>query len=553
MKPRILFLITLLCAAIAQVQIVHAAEISVTNTNDSGAGSLRQALASAHDGDTIVLGVTGTITLTTGQLEVNKILTITGFFGDPSLLAISGNHASRVFRIFPMPPDRTVTISGVTITNGTSSDNDGGGIYNDQATLILSNCILSGNSTPFGHGGGIYNNHATLTIDSCTVSGNSGNPGLNGGGIYNDHSTLTIINSTLSGNSTTFGRGGGIFNDHSMLTVSNSILSGNSAALSGGGIENHGEDSGSATLTIINSTLSGNSASQGGGIRNTGQHSGSATLTITNSTLSGNSAPFGGGIANTGFDAGTATLTLGATILNTGASGKNIENDQGTVTSLGYNLSSDAAGGDTTTGPGGRLNQPGDIRNTIPMLDPAGLQNNGGPTQTIALMPGSPAIDKGKNFSGSTLDQRGTGFVRTSDDPAIMDADDGTDIGAFEVQWIPGPAYAAQVQQPIDADGTSVFNVKRGVVPVKFTLTLDGVATCALPPATIAVTRTAGGTTGPVDESVYTGPADNGSFFRIDGCQYIYNLSASALAKGTYQVDIMINTQVVGSAVFQLK
>ena len=109
------------------------------------------------------------------------------------------------------------------------------------------------------------------------------------------------------------------------------------------------------------------------------------------------------------------------------------------------------------------------------------------------------------------------------------------------------------MQQPIDADGTSVFNVKRGVVPVKFTLTLDGAATCDLPPATIAVTRTEGDTTGPVDEPVYTGSADTGSDFRIDSCQYIYNLSPKALGVGTYQVDIMINGQVVGSATFQLK
>ena len=80
------------------------------------------------------------------------------------------------------------------------------------------------------------------------------------------------------------------------------------------------------------------------------------------------------------------------------------------------------------------------------------------------------------------------------------------------------PAYAAQIQQPIDPDGTSVFNVKRGVIPVKFTLTLNGMATCNLPSATIAVTRTAGGTIGPVGESVYSGPADNGSNFRIDSC-----------------------------------
>jgi len=88
---------------------------------------------------------------------------------------------------------------------------------------------------------------------------------------------------------------------------------------------------------------------------------------------------------------------------------------------------------------------------------------------------------------------------------------------------------------------------------VKFTLTLNGVATCALPPATIAVTRTAGGTIGPVDEAIYTGPADNGSNFRIDSCQYVYNLSASALGVGTYRVDIMIDGQVIGSVSFALR
>ena len=88
---------------------------------------------------------------------------------------------------------------------------------------------------------------------------------------------------------------------------------------------------------------------------------------------------------------------------------------------------------------------------------------------------------------------------------------------------------------------------------MKFTVTLNGVATCNLPSATIAVTRTAGGTIGPVGESVYSGPADNGSNFRIDSCQYIYNLSASALGVGTYRVDIMINSQVVGSASFGLR
>jgi len=124
---------------------------------------------------------------------------------------------------------------------------------------------------------------------------------------------------------------------------------------------------------------------------------------------------------------------------------------------------------------------------------------------------------------------------------------------ALAIQPQPQPTFAAHIQQPINANGTSVFNVKRGVVPVKFTLTQGGSATCVLPPATMALTRTAGSTTGAIDESVYSMSADTGPNFRIDSCQYVYNLSASALGVGTYRVDIKINGQVVASAIFQLK
>jgi hypothetical protein len=114
--------------------------------------------------------------------------------------------------------------------------------------------------------------------------------------------------------------------------------------------------------------------------------------------------------------------------------------------------------------------------------------------------------------------------------------------------------YAAAVQQPINADGSSIFNAKRGVVPVKFTITMNGSPTCNLPPATIAVTRTAGGIIGSVDESTYTMAADNGTNFRVSGCQYIYNLAAAAMGPGTYRVDISIAGSVVPvSARFALK
>jgi hypothetical protein len=113
--------------------------------------------------------------------------------------------------------------------------------------------------------------------------------------------------------------------------------------------------------------------------------------------------------------------------------------------------------------------------------------------------------------------------------------------------------YNAFVQQPINPDGSSVFNARKGVIPVKFTLTQNNVATCALPAAMIALTRTAGGTLGTIDESTYVMSADSGPNFRISGCQYVYNLAASSLGAGTYRVDISISGTVVGSAAFALK
>jgi hypothetical protein len=88
---------------------------------------------------------------------------------------------------------------------------------------------------------------------------------------------------------------------------------------------------------------------------------------------------------------------------------------------------------------------------------------------------------------------------------------------------------------------------------VKFRLTCDGNPTCDLSPATIAVTRTGGGVIGEVNESVYSGPSDSGSNFRIEGCQYHYNLTSKAVGVGTYRVDVLIDGQVVGSASFQLE
>jgi hypothetical protein len=114
-------------------------------------------------------------------------------------------------------------------------------------------------------------------------------------------------------------------------------------------------------------------------------------------------------------------------------------------------------------------------------------------------------------------------------------------------------SYKASVQSPINADGSSTFKANRGTVPVKFALTKSDTSTCDLPSATIVLTRTTGGVIGSVDEGTYSMAADNGSNFRIDACQYIYNLAAKSLGVGTYRGDIVINGTVVGNAVFALK
>jgi hypothetical protein len=407
--------------------------ILVTNTDDSGPGSLRDALASANDGDTIDFdsSLNGqTITLTSGQLVVDNSVTISG--PGANLLALDGNANDRIFSINPGGnPGETVIISGLTIRNGHAvTGNDGGGILNVDATLTVIGCTLSGNSGNgvFSAGGGIANEageftNATLTVTNCTVGDNSAGFG---GGISNSSGaggvTLTVTNSTISGNSSILscgdgGGGGGIFSGAGKIggatvTVSNSIISGNSADCGGGVVSGAG-------FTVSNSTISGNSATTTcGGIENFGD------LTVTNSTISDNTAVNPGGAIYNSFMANIAN-----TVLNAGASGGTIFNVPGfTFTSLGYNLASDDGGG-VLTGPGDQIN-------TDPMLGP--LQDNGGPTFTHALLPGSPAIDAGDpSFTPPPLyDQRGSPFHRVFDGHI--------DIGSFEVQ----PVRATPTPRP---------------------------------------------------------------------------------------------------------
>ena len=414
---------------------------------DSGAGSLRQALADANSGDTIQFApaLNGqTITLTSAELVIDKNITISG--PGPSQLTVRRSMAdgTPVFRIFHVTPGHIVTIEGLTITGGFSFFEPGGGVFNDQATLTVNNCDVSGNFSGVS-GGGLYSSGASarLTIVNSDVSGNSANGmavggGGSGGGISSD-GTLTITNSIVGGNSVTNqppypGSAGGIFSGGT-AEISNSTIGGNAGGPYGGGIVNGG-----ASMTITSSTISGNTTiGSGGGIANGG------TLTITNSTIVGNAAAFkqsgrGGGISNGdngaltithstfsgnsadggagGIDLSNGTLHIGNTILKAGASGANLANNSGTVISHGYNLSSDNGGGFLTAA--------GDQINTEPMLGP--LQDNGGPTATHALLTGSPAINAGDpNFTPPPFyDQRGPGYDRVFGGRI--------DIGSFEVQ-----------------------------------------------------------------------------------------------------------------------
>jgi hypothetical protein len=372
--------------------------ITVTNTADSGPGTLRAALANAADGDTInfLLSTPAMILLTSGELLVSNNVNIVG--PGASQLAVAADRS--VFpgtRVFHIASNTVVNLSGLTIANGYARLNNGGGILNDHAKLTVSNCTLSGNYASL-HGGAIMNDQGLLVLANSTLTGN--NSTSYGAAIYND----------------------GQFSTNASLVVSHSTLSDNCAYISGGGLFNNA-GSGIASVRIANSTLSANCSGEsptGGDIWNESWSGGSATLQVLNSTLNLSSS-----IHNTS-SGGSAHLEIGSTILSGPNSGELIDGQSGTVTSLGYNLSSNNGGG--------FLTHATDQINTEPKLGQ--LQDNGGPTFTHAPLPCSPAIDKGKNFSGSATDQRGV--VRTID-YSVVNAfgGDGTDIGALEIAGTP--------------------------------------------------------------------------------------------------------------------
>jgi predicted outer membrane repeat protein len=318
--------------------------LTVTSLADSGPGTLRAAIqtadASQSGNFTIDFAVTGKIDLQSVLPDLANNISINGP-GASSLTVERAASASSNFGIFCVDWRQTVSLSGLTVANGTE-----GGIGND-GTLSVSNCTVTGNSDfVFEAGGGIDNAPAAaLTVSDCIISNN---PGEFGGGIFNQ-GTMTVTDSAVSGNSAT-AQGGGIWNS-GLATVSGTTISGNSAP-SGGGIltlgvvANTGAES---RMTVSDSTISSNSATYGGGIY-TG-----AMLTVTdNSTITCNSATYGGGIFNTNFFNGfvSSVMMRDSTLTDNHATqGAGIYNGASTTldvlgnSTLSGNIASDSGGG----------------------------------------------------------------------------------------------------------------------------------------------------------------------------------------------------------------
>ena len=317
----------------------------VSNTHDSGPGSLRQAILDANDQaghnditfDPTAFATPQTITLTSGQLELSDTSGTETITGPAAGVTVSAGGSSRVFQLDSSVP---ASISGMTITGG-KLYYGGAGLYNDGGTITLTGCTINGNYASYGDGAGVYNQSGTVNLIDCTISGNSDATGGFGQG----------------------GRGGGV------------------ATVNGG------------TTTLTNCTVSGNSDLLGDG-------------------YGGND---GGGVYNDS----TSTTTLANTVV-VGNAGGNNPDVKGGFTSQGNNLIGNIS---TSTGWIGS-----DLTGTSAApLDPllAPLGDYGGPTQTMALLPGSPAFGAGNNAlipAGVTTDGRGL--------PRIVSGK--VDIGAFE-------------------------------------------------------------------------------------------------------------------------
>lgn len=357
----------------------------------------------------------GTVTLTSGctyTLTAINNTTDNGGVGLPVIngrVTIQGSGATitrstasgtPVFRIFDVSSAGSLTLNSVTISNGLSNNGTqgGGGIFN-HGTLTITGSTFSGNAqtASTGTSGGAIDNSGTVNVSTSTFTGNTAQEG---GGIFNQK-TATVTNNTFTNNTATVFGGGALLNAAGTMTVTGDTFTGNTGP-GGGAIDND------TTLNISNSTFTGNTGGTNGG----GAIDNFGTTTITQATFSGNSSPYGANILNyTGF-----TLKLSMSIVANGQGGGPNCGGAQPVTDLGYNIDTGSSCGFTAANHS--------MSNTNPQLGP--LASNGGPTQTMALPLGSPAVDaippSTSGCTGST-DQRGTTRPQGA----------GCDVGAYEL------------------------------------------------------------------------------------------------------------------------
>ena len=366
------------------------AVINVTTTDDvvdSGDGltSLREAIIQSNmgsGGDTISLSA-GTYTLSisgtgendsaTGDLDVTKDVTIVG--AGQNLTIINANGIDRVFEV---RADANFTVEDLTIAGGsTSGGNDGAGVEARNAgSLIATRVIFTGNASG-REGGAIHAIDDPVSLTDVALVGNSA--ATSGGGLRAEGVT-TLTRVTVSGNSAVDGAGIHQFGSSSDFTLVNVTVSGNVASGEGGGIWTN------RTMSVTNSTIAFNVANDGAGLY---IHGSNGNLSLRNSILA----------SNTQFDSQPHNVST---------------NNDGILTSLGFNISSDGTAA---------LSGPSDQSNTDPLINPT-LSLNGGTTETHALQSGSPAINGGTTVGAPTTDQRGV----TRD--AIPD------IGSYEIDSV---------------------------------------------------------------------------------------------------------------------
>jgi beta-glucanase (GH16 family) len=354
---------------LASVELEAARNLTVTSGGDSGPGSLRQLLAALPEGGSIAFApaLAGqTILLTSGPLVLSKDVVIDA--SDAPGLTLSGNNADRVFIV---NAGTEATIRHVTVANGFGFDLAGGILNNGSLTLedctVRDNRVGAATNEFWKGGGGIYSGDgSTLVLRRCTIRGNTTQL-VDGGGVYVFfNTTVTVDATTIEGN--TAGNVGGGIRSLGNVTIVNSTLSGNTSTAWYGGAAFHTD----GVMQIVNSTVTANISNPSGPAAlfvGTFTNAG-ATLRLTNSIVAGNTSA---GCFAGFFGSGPVVLASG-----------------------GHNVASDGSCNLTAAG-----DQPG-----VDALLGA-LADNGGPTATHLLLPGSSAIDAANPALCPPVDQRG--------------------------------------------------------------------------------------------------------------------------------------------------